>query len=181
MDDSITDIVADKRTKQQKIEIDVYDKNKYRMGNTYADAYKSAVITLLIKNRLNFRKTSDQTGLDISTLKVWMNEERENGFNIREELENTAYLLLSEVPEMKNGRDWATALGIVLDKLIILYGLKNKTENNTTNNIFNVLGLEGSDMLNLLDKHKSKLIERNMDLDNDSGFVESTAVIKTEQ
>jgi hypothetical protein len=116
----------------------------------YSPEVRENAINLLVEHRLNWRKVQNITGIDRETLKHWFNAHKvEIGFDLREALENIAYVLVQEVPKFNSGKDWAIALGIIVEKLALLNGLANPENNNVKQvnfNFANMLGVNAADL-----------------------------------
>lgn len=95
---------------------------------SYSDAEKNSALIRLAANKYNFQKTSDETGIQIRTLRNWEKNYPKKG--ITELLDHAIAYLLANIPEFKRGSDWAIALGILIDKWLIIQGEPTqRTEN----------------------------------------------------
>lgn len=78
-----------------------------------------AVFRLLI-NKYDYAKTAEQTGISMASLRRWQKELPK--LTTPEVLERTINSILANVPEKWTGRDWAIAIGILMDKYLLLKG-----------------------------------------------------------
>jgi hypothetical protein len=86
----------------------------------YSDAEVGEALVRLAVNKYDYALTAEQTGVSESALKRWAKSEPKKG--VAELLERTIERLLMVIPEHWDGRDWAIALGILLDKWLLVNG-----------------------------------------------------------
>jgi len=88
----------------------------------YTEAEKTKALTLLYANGYNYEKTAEITGITKMTLYNW---EKEGGIQkkgIPEMLEDAIIAMLSMMPDKWNGNSWSVALGIMMDKYLLMRG-----------------------------------------------------------
>jgi hypothetical protein len=94
----------------------------------YCDLERDEALILLAVNRYNVLKTSEQTGISRNTLKKWSKERPKK--EVPALLERAIERLLMVIPSNMDGRDWAVALGILMDKWLLVHGkATQRTEN----------------------------------------------------
>lgn len=87
----------------------------------YSDAERAEALIRLATNKYNYDKTAEETGITTKTLRRWDKNVPKKG--VFELLERAVWQMLASVPsEWKNGQDWAIALGILIDKLLLMQG-----------------------------------------------------------
>ena len=86
----------------------------------YSDAEKTEALIALAMNKYNYEKTSTQLGISIKTLRRWDKYAPKN--SVPELLNRAIERMLMTIPSKWNGQDWAIALGILIDKWLILQG-----------------------------------------------------------
>jgi hypothetical protein len=86
----------------------------------YSDAEVGEALVRLAVNKYDFALTATQTGVSESALKRWAKSEPKKG--VAELLERTIERMLMVIPDKWEGRDWAIALGILLDKWLLVNG-----------------------------------------------------------
>ncbi|GAB4514055.1 MAG: hypothetical protein Kow0047_25800 [Anaerolineae bacterium] len=86
----------------------------------YSDAEKAEALIRLALNNYNYQRTSEETGISVMTLRRWNKTVPKKG--VAELLERAVERLLMAIPEDLSGRDWALALGILLDKWLLAQG-----------------------------------------------------------
>jgi hypothetical protein len=86
----------------------------------YSDQQIAETMIILAVNRYDFDKTAEQTGISKSTLKRWGKLEPKK--TVPDLLDRAIERMLMVIPENWNGKDWAIALGILLDKYQLLRG-----------------------------------------------------------
>lgn len=74
----------------------------------------------LALNRYSFDKTAKATGISKSTLKRWAKLEPKK--EVSGLLDRAIEQLLMNIPKAMTGQEWAIALGILLDKYLIMRG-----------------------------------------------------------
>ena len=94
----------------------------------YSDGEKAEAIIRLAVNKYDFQKTADQIGLPVQTLRRWNKNVPKKG--VADLLERAIERMLTAIPANWSGRDWAIALGILMDKWLLLQGEPTeRTEN----------------------------------------------------
>jgi hypothetical protein len=94
----------------------------------YSDEDKGMALTLLGINRYDFEKTSVQTGIPIHTLSNWNSDVFNQPKSIPAMLDVAINKLINNIPDKWNGNAWAVALGILMDKWLLLRGEATKRE-----------------------------------------------------
>jgi len=96
-----------------------------------ADEISLALVKLAV-NGGDLDKTAAETGISRMTLYRWKKNQApsEMADSIGEKVELVIKHLLDHPPEKMSGRDWAIALGILMDKYLIMQGsATSRTEN----------------------------------------------------
>lgn len=87
---------------------------------TYTDAEKQEAVIMLAVNKYDYKKTAEQTGVSIKTLRRWDKLAPKKG--VPELLERAIERMLVNIPDTWKGGDWAVALGILMDKWLLVQG-----------------------------------------------------------
>lgn len=88
----------------------------------YSDAEVLEALVKLAVNKYNFPMTSSDTGIPERTLRNWASAKNGVKKGVPELLERTIERMLMVIPEKWNGQDWAIALGILMDKWLVMRG-----------------------------------------------------------
>mgnify|MGYP001082244981 CR=1 FL=1 len=98
-----------------------------QVNMAYSDEKKAQVLIALATNKNDYTKTAEQTGVSRRTILRWSKEapkksDVENSqMSVADLLEAALKRILADVPEnWRNGQDWATAIGILIDKLQLM-------------------------------------------------------------
>ena len=86
----------------------------------YDDAFVGEALVRLAQNKYDFDKTADQLSIPVQTLRRWNKKVPKK--NTKALLERAIERMLINIPETWNGHDWAIAVGILLDKLLLYEG-----------------------------------------------------------
>jgi hypothetical protein len=86
----------------------------------YSDGEVAEALVRLAVNRYDYDLTAEQTGVSVKTLRRWDKSAPKKG--VADLLERALERLLSVIPENMDGNDWAIAVGILLDKWLLLQG-----------------------------------------------------------
>jgi len=86
----------------------------------YSDAFKTEVIIRLAVNKYNYQKTADQIGIPVRTIRNWEKKFPKKG--VGELLDRAIERMLLVIPDTWTGTDWAIALGILIDKWLLMQG-----------------------------------------------------------
>lgn len=86
----------------------------------YSDTFKQEALICLALNKYNYAKAADSVGVPIRTLRRWDKDVAKN--SVPELLERAIEHLLASIPTLR-GQDWAIALGILMDKWLLLQGM----------------------------------------------------------
>ena len=93
----------------------------------YSDAERMEAIIRLAINKYDYEKTASQLGINERTLRRWDKVVPKKG--IPELLDRAIERMLLVIPDSWSGTDWAIALGILMDKWLLLQGQPtNRTE-----------------------------------------------------
>lgn len=108
----------------------------------YSDEKKAQVLVTLAANKNDYTRTAELTGVSRRTILRWAKEAPKNdvetptGTSIKDMIEAALVNILEHVPkEWSNGRDWATAIGILVDKLQLM----NEQPTSRTETIYKAL------------------------------------------
>ena len=88
----------------------------------YSDGTKVAALTRLASTGYDFSQVANETGVSETTLRRWINGENGAKKDVAELLENALSFLLSHVPKHMDGRSWGVAVGILIDKWLLMGG-----------------------------------------------------------
>lgn len=86
----------------------------------YSDAERTEALVKLAVNRYNYKLTAEQTGVTVRTLRNWENNYPKKTVPLL--LNRAIERLLMVIPEKWDGNEWAIALGILMDKWLLLQG-----------------------------------------------------------
>jgi hypothetical protein len=86
----------------------------------YSDQQIAETMIILAINRYDFEKTAEQTGISKATIKRWNKLEPKK--TVPELLDRAIERMLMVIPDNWSGRDWAVAVGILMDKYQLLRG-----------------------------------------------------------
>ena len=94
----------------------------------YSDAFVNEAMIRLAVNKYDYDKTAEQMGVTSRSLRNWEKNFTKKG--IPDLLDRAIERMLSVIPDSWDGHDWAVALGILIDKWLLLQGEPtNRTEN----------------------------------------------------
>ena len=88
----------------------------------YSDGTKAAAIMRLAATGNDYKQVANEIGVSVRTLGRWAQGENVNKKEVEELLENALGQLLSHVPSKMTGRDWGIAVGILMDKWLLMRG-----------------------------------------------------------
>jgi hypothetical protein len=93
----------------------------------YSDTEVSEAIIRLAVNRYDYKKTADELGISDRTLRRWDKNATKKG--VPDLLARAIERLLMIIPTSWKGNEWAVAIGILMDKWLLLQGeATNRTE-----------------------------------------------------
>lgn len=92
-----------------------------RQHKVFTEMERSAAITMLAVSGYDFTGTAEKIGVSIGTLKSWNKDDRNNR-SIPSMIEGAIKQLLNSMPTEWTGNTWAVALGILMDKWLLLRG-----------------------------------------------------------
>jgi hypothetical protein len=94
----------------------------------YSETFITETIVRLAVNRFDYDKTAEQMGVTARTIRNWEKNFPKKG--VPELLERAIERLLMVIPSDMKGNDWAVALGILMDKWLLVNGqATQRTEN----------------------------------------------------
>jgi len=96
----------------------------------YSDAEVSEALILLAVNKYNYDKTSETLGIPPQTLRRWNKVVPKKG--VAELLERAIQRMLMHIPKDWKGNEWAVALGILMDKWLLVQGKATSREETLT-------------------------------------------------
>jgi hypothetical protein len=95
---------------------------------SYSDTEKVEALIRLAINKYDYQKTANETGLLVRTLRRWDKSVPKKG--IADLLERAIGRLLMTIPDNMDGQHWAVAVGILMDKWLLINGqATSRTEN----------------------------------------------------
>lgn len=127
----------------------------------YSDAEVTEAMIRLAVNKYDYDKTAEQVGVSAKTLQRWDKNVSKKG--VPELLERAIERLLMVIPEKMDANQWAIALGILIDKWLLLQGqATSRTE------LMRVLRIESEDELSAVIREAERILETSS-----GGVVES--------
>lgn len=104
-------------------------KSRKKIVMAYSDAFVTEAIIRLAVNKYDYKKTAEQLAIPEMTLRRWEKNENVIKKSVPELLERAIERLLMVIPPDMKGQDWAIALGILMDKWLLIQGEPtNRTE-----------------------------------------------------
>lgn len=126
----------------------------------YSDLEQTEAMIKLAFNKGDYDKTAADTGVSESTLKRWSKMTPKKG--VAELLERAIERLLMAIPEKMDANQWAIALGILMDKWLLIQGqATSRTE------LMRVLRIESEDELSAVIREAERILTES------GGVVES--------
>ena len=86
----------------------------------YSDGFKTEAMIRLAINHFDYALTAEQMGCTVRTLRNWEKNFPKN--NVTDLLDRAIVRMLSIIPKDMSGHDWGVALGILMDKWLLLQG-----------------------------------------------------------
>ena len=86
----------------------------------YSEAEVGEALIKLAVNKHDIKKTAKEIGISEKTLRRWANDAPKKG--IGDLLERAIERMLLHIPTDWRGHDWAVALGILMDKWLLMQG-----------------------------------------------------------
>lgn len=102
----------------------------------YTDGEQSEAMIRLAINRYDYYTTSNQTGISVKTLRRWDKDAPKK--SVADLLDRAIERMLSVIPQNMTGNEWAIALGILLDKWLILQGEPTSRNENINTQLDNL-------------------------------------------
>lgn len=94
----------------------------------YSDIEVTEAMVKLAVNKGDYDKTAKDTGVSERTLKRWAKMAPKKG--VPELLERAIERMLMVIPSNMSGHDWAIALGILMDKWLLIQGEPTERKEN---------------------------------------------------
>ncbi len=86
----------------------------------YSDGEVAEALIRLSINKYDFDLTAEQSGISKSALKRWARKSPKKG--VADLLDRAIQRMLMVIPKNMNTKDWAIALGILMDKWLLIQG-----------------------------------------------------------
>lgn len=86
----------------------------------YSDAFVTEAMIRLAINKYDYDTTAEQMGVTARTLRNWEKNFPKKG--VPDLLNRAIERMLSVIPDNWNGHDWAIAIGILIDKWLLMQG-----------------------------------------------------------
>jgi len=86
----------------------------------YSDAEITEAMIRLAINKYDYKLTASQIGISEKTLRRWDKNATKKG--VPDLLNRAIERMLMVIPDKWNGQDWAIALGIMIDKWLLMQG-----------------------------------------------------------
>lgn len=116
------------------------------MPKKYSEEEVAEAMVVLAANHNDYKKTSEQLGIGVTTLVRWSGDARDD--SVPDLVEGVIKHLLTNIPDKMTGHDWAVTVGILLDKYLIFTGGPTaRTENINTNSVSNLNDREYNEQL----------------------------------
>ena len=96
----------------------------------YSDGFRTEAMIRLGTNHFDYDLTAEQMGCTARTLHNWEKNFPKN--NVTDLLDRAIVRMLSIIPNDMSGHDWAIALGILMDKWLLLQGEPTSRNENIT-------------------------------------------------
>lgn len=94
-----------------------------KVGSTnHSDYEKAAGVLLLATNKQDYKKTAEMLNVTEQTIRDWEKLNLTKNLAIPVMLEMAIKKLLEMMPDKWNGNSWAVALGILMDKWLLVHG-----------------------------------------------------------
>lgn len=87
---------------------------------TYSDAQRTEALIQLAINKYDYDKTAEDTGVSAKSLRRWDKDVAKK--TVPELLERAIERMLMHIPKDWKGNDWSIALGILMDKWLLVHG-----------------------------------------------------------
>ncbi len=108
----------------------------------YSDGEIAEAMIRLAFNRYDYKKTAQELNLEIRTLRRWDKRVPKKG--IGQLLERAITRLLTSIPQTMTGQEWSIALGILMDKWLVMNGMAT-SRSETINKKFEHIGRDEID------------------------------------
>jgi len=92
----------------------------------YSDREVSEALIRLAVNKYDYELTANQTGIPSRTLRRWEGDETVTKKTVPGLLDRAIERMLMVIPDKWDGNSWAVALGILIDKWLLLQGEPTK-------------------------------------------------------
>jgi len=137
----------------------------------YSDAQRMEAMIRLAINKYNYDLTADQMGITARTLRNWEKNFPKKG--VPELLDRAIERMLMSIPDKWGGQDWAIALGILMDKWLLVHGQPTSR----IENIFNQLEKLSNDELDTIIREFETAASRGLSGESDQGKPQQVADI----
>lgn len=87
---------------------------------SYSDAERTEAMIRLAVNKYDYDKTAEQLGVTARSLRNWEKDFPKKG--VPELLERAIERMLMNIPTEWKGNDWSIAIGILMDKWLLVHG-----------------------------------------------------------
>ena len=94
----------------------------------YSDAEITEALILLAVNKYDYKKTAETLGMSVKSLRNW--DKNYPKKSVPELLERAIKRILMHIPKDMATKDWAIALGILLDKWLLGQGMATSRSEN---------------------------------------------------
>jgi hypothetical protein len=106
----------------------------------YAESEQAEALLKLALNKYDFDLTSEELGISKRTLRRW--DKIAPKKRVRWHLERALIHILAHVPDPMPGKDWALAVGILTDKIMLFEGMPTERIENIINKLADTEGNE---------------------------------------
>lgn len=112
----------------------------------YSDTEQAEAMVRLAVNKYNYTQTSEQTGIPEKTLRRW--DKLGIKKTVPQLLERAIERMLMNIPADWKGNDWAIALGILMDKWLLVQGkATSRTESSVMTMLQNIPDSELNELI----------------------------------
>lgn len=94
----------------------------------YSDAEITEALILLAVNKYDYKKTAETLGMSVKSLRNW--DKNYPKKSVPELLERAIKRILMHIPKDMATKDWAIALGILMDKWLLGQGMATSRNEN---------------------------------------------------
>ena len=87
---------------------------------TYTDGERAEALIMLWSSKYDYDQVATDTGVSVKTLRRWDKDAPKK--NVPELLDRAIQRMLMAIPKDMTGHDWSIALGIMMDKWLLIQG-----------------------------------------------------------